>query len=360
MFNILTKIAKGKARNYQVPNLSRLRIFRLFVVLLWCMVFVAGAEIGLRMIGYYPLSPKTTASILSYPKAFEKDPLLGWHLVPGTHRFAPVSALAQETTGTILNGGHRVTRPPVPPITSPHRPKLIFLGDSFTFGDGLNDNETYPWVVQELLPDFEVLNLAVPGYGTCQVYLQLLEYSKTHPLNSAIIIYGMNEFHERRNRPDLRIAWEFSSVSSTGSYFAPSCDLDSSGKLITGPVHEFHAPALSVTRHSSLIRRFLQSFLDGLDFFRNRQHQQLSFKLLEAIHSLSEQKGARFILLMQRFKGSRKEYLDFLSTHGIGVIDGSHPQEGLPEMQLLGDRHPNAEMNRIWGLRIAEALKERK
>lgn len=341
------------------PESNIKRWFRPLVLLLWGAVFVFGAEIALRLIGYAPLSPATTASILSYPKAFEKDPLLGWHLIPGTHRFAPVSALAQETTGTILNGGHRVTQPPALPTTSSNRPKLIFLGDSFTFGDGLNDYETYPWVTQELLPQYEVTNLAVPGYGTCQIYLQLLEYSKTHPLNSATIIYGMNEFHERRNRPDLRISWEFASVSSSGSYFAPSCNLDSSATLITENVSEFRARALSLTRHSSLIRRFLQSFLDGMDFFRNRQHRQLSFKLLEALHSVSEQNGAKFVVLMQRFKGSRKEYQDFLTAKGIGVIDGSHPEENLPQMQLLGDRHPNAEMNRIWALRIAEAFKQK-
>jgi len=49
------------------------------------------------------------------------------------------------------------------------RPKIVVLGDSFTFGVGVNDNETYSSCLETLLKNkFAVINLGVPAYNTSQ------------------------------------------------------------------------------------------------------------------------------------------------------------------------------------------------
>ena len=50
--------------------------------------------------------------------------------------------------------------------------RILVLGDSFTFGMGVEENETFPHHLETLLgktgQDWEVLNFGVPGYNTIQ------------------------------------------------------------------------------------------------------------------------------------------------------------------------------------------------
>jgi hypothetical protein len=53
--------------------------------------------------------------------------------------------------------------------------RILLLGDSFTFGDEVSDNETYAHYLQEMLPDVEVINMGVHGYGHDQMLILLRE-----------------------------------------------------------------------------------------------------------------------------------------------------------------------------------------
>jgi hypothetical protein len=44
------------------------------------------------------------------------------------------------------------------------KPRILLLGDSFTFGSYTHDPHTYPALLQALMPDHEVLNAGMPGY----------------------------------------------------------------------------------------------------------------------------------------------------------------------------------------------------
>ncbi|MDR0232833.1 MAG: hypothetical protein LBI82_12035, partial [Dysgonamonadaceae bacterium] len=47
----------------------------------------------------------------------------------------------------------------------------VFLGCSFTFGDGLMYSSTFPYLFEELNPDYKSYNYGVPGFGPHQIAL---------------------------------------------------------------------------------------------------------------------------------------------------------------------------------------------
>ena len=60
--------------------------------------------------------------------------------------------------------------------------RIVVLGDSFTFGEDVGDDEAWPRRLEELMPGTEVLNLGVHGYGHDQMLLYLREEGlKYHP-----------------------------------------------------------------------------------------------------------------------------------------------------------------------------------
>jgi len=98
------------------------------------------------------------------------DPTLGWALRPDLnhpHFFGDGRDLVTNSHGIRARGEHR----PAPP---PGKRRAIALGDSFTFGHGIGNDESWPAQLDTLLPDWEVLNLGMMGYGLDQAYLLYL------------------------------------------------------------------------------------------------------------------------------------------------------------------------------------------
>ncbi|MCB0213954.1 MAG: SGNH/GDSL hydrolase family protein, partial [Anaerolineae bacterium] len=63
----------------------------------------------------------------------------------------------------------------ITPVDNPEqRDKfMLFFGDSFTFGEGVHDNETLPYYVAQDLPDYMPYNYGLSGYGPQQMLAKL-------------------------------------------------------------------------------------------------------------------------------------------------------------------------------------------
>jgi hypothetical protein len=109
------------------------------------------------------------ASRLQY-EIDEWHPTRGWALKPNL-RDVPVAG------GRVLNSNSRGVRgrrehgDDKPPGTT----RIVVLGDSFTFGEDVGDDETYGHHLERLLPGAEVINLGVHGYGHDQMLIYLRE-----------------------------------------------------------------------------------------------------------------------------------------------------------------------------------------
>lgn len=98
-------------------------------------------------------------------------PTRGWALRPG---LVQVPAFEDRPVSSNSQGlrGRREYAVPKPSGVQ----RVLVLGDSFTFGDEVGDEETYCHYLQGMLPaEIEILNLGVHGYGHDQMLLYLQE-----------------------------------------------------------------------------------------------------------------------------------------------------------------------------------------
>jgi len=102
------------------------------------------------------------------------DPLLGYRGVPCSatvHRASllPDNIPLYAASYSMDENGFRV----VPQSDGPKTAHLAMFGCSFTFGEGVNDDETLPAQVACLQPDVAVHSFALCGYGIGQATLQM-------------------------------------------------------------------------------------------------------------------------------------------------------------------------------------------
>jgi len=75
--------------------------------------------------------------------------------------------------------------------------RILILGDSFSFGEEVSDNQTFSYLLEQLLTESEVINMGVGGYGHDQMFLKLkTEGIKYQP---DMIIVGFLESDMDRN-----------------------------------------------------------------------------------------------------------------------------------------------------------------
>ena len=100
----------------------------------------------------------------------EWHPTRGWALKPNL-RDVPVPG------GKLLNSNSKGVRGRREHAgeKAPGTTRILVLGDSFTFGEDVGDDETYSHHLEQLLPGTEVINLGVHGYGHDQMLIYLRE-----------------------------------------------------------------------------------------------------------------------------------------------------------------------------------------
>lgn len=130
-----------------------------------------NAHTGVTLLGHVallPYRPTAKAAAAAWAEAgastyVVRDDQLGWTIRPNG-AWADYTATAQGFRGP----ADRMTTPSIPPGTL----RISVYGDSFTHGDGVRFEETWPDQLQHLRPNLEVLNFGIPGYGADQALLR--------------------------------------------------------------------------------------------------------------------------------------------------------------------------------------------
>ena len=169
---------------------------KLLLVTLSVVVTLVLAEIAVRVASpaWYPRtqSHQVRNGFGSKPPVNAYDPELGWALSA-----KPVKGHDSGNVGVVytVDHGERMTSNEL------HSgPMIVATGCSFSFGQGINDSDTWPWLLQERLPDYHVVNVAAMGYGTDQALLAAEREIERFPGQVQTVVLGFGVFQIDRNR----------------------------------------------------------------------------------------------------------------------------------------------------------------
>ena len=169
---------------------SKKSINKLFLVLTSILITLSLVEIGYRV-----FFEQETYYAGDFNKRFyEHDSTLGYRM----ERTGKFDAIKINSNGdTLFHTSYTIiadtagNHPSLPRRMGYHNPRdsneLVFLGCSFTFGEGLSDQQNLPYLIGEQ-NEWNVVNLGCTGYGIHQVYeLYRSKYGRTDNRNRTFI-----------------------------------------------------------------------------------------------------------------------------------------------------------------------------
>lgn len=157
--------------------------------------------------------------------------------------------------------------------------RVVLLGDSFTFGEDVGDDETYAHQLETLLKDAEVVNLGVHDYGVDQMLLSLEDPGLTYQPD--VVVLGFAREGMVRNALSFR------------DYAKPRYVAHDGEMELTG---------VPVAKPASLRRRelFRSRFLELVALLRppasEAEVDDITAALLDQLRKTVEKTGARFVI----------------------------------------------------------------
>ena len=161
----------------------------------------------------------------SPPYGFDiHHPTRGWALRP---RLRNVPAFQGKILNTNSRGLRGTSEHSI--RAAPGKSRILLLGDSFSFGEEVSDWETAAARLETLLPDTEVLNLGVHGYGLDQMLIYYQEEGSGYHPDRVILGFVYEDIH--------RDILSFRDFAKPRFYLRPDGSLRSANLPIPSPEH---------------------------------------------------------------------------------------------------------------------------
>ncbi len=210
------------------------------------------------------------------------DSLVGWKLPPST--VLPETTDDYSVTYRSNSLGFRSTREFE---VRPAGDLIAFLGDSYTFGSGVADDETFAALLEAELEGTIIYNFGIGAFGIDQMLLTLEHYALPLKPRLVVVCFIRNDLERSMNSYRKDIVW----------LSKPAFTLED-GEL-TLLTHENRPPALwrAFEKHSRLwaFWRRLEISL-GKDYAIGAQWR-LNRALFERMRNATEAAGASFVLV---------------------------------------------------------------
>lgn len=216
---------------------------------------------------------------------------------------------------------------------------LITLGCSYTFGQGLNDEASIPYLISEQKNEFQVYNYAMAGYGAqhiLPIFNKPIE-SEVQP-DSGILLYFFIDHHLDRLVRDL--------FTIKFNYYTPYYKLGKQGEIINCGLYYQHKPLLTkfVLGLATYPRIFNGIRVIEPFFYKARSDKNYAFlaKIVAASEKAYLEKFPNSKYYVVIFPSENNRAKPFFEKEGLNVLDLSQ-QLNLDEIngRQKDGYHPN-------------------
>jgi hypothetical protein len=262
-----------------------------------------------------------------------KDPIYGMRLVPGHFEVdiaVPEASAPYRFTMDIDADGYRVTS--AKPDLHEGQPAVWIFGCSFTWGYPLDNQDTYPWLIQAGLPDHDVRNFGVHGVGNLRALRQLrelLEYNRREPPVLAVFAYA--SFHKARNVSGAAES-AAGDITQGGHVVDFRTVLDEGALAAVDVPAEIEDPAL-------------------------REETRVTFAIFAELLALCRTHGIRPVLAVQHIAGSSDPVVEFAASLGFEIVPMTVNLGRAIYNVMPFDNHPNAAANTVFAEKLLPVLK---
>lgn len=147
------------------------------------------------------------------------------------------------------------------PTRAKNQPIALFVGDSFTYGNNAETDQSYPYFLKGILPEYSILNAGVPGYGPDQGYNVILDHlemlSKDVGGRPNILVWNINvnDIFDAEEIPVYKIQnGKLKSISGKINYIYLQGVLRN---YLPKPVYESHLLTLALISYRPFSQRLL-------------------------------------------------------------------------------------------------------
>lgn len=333
--------------NTKIKHYILIAVWLLFLLVF----FFASGEVIVRFKGARPWKViPVDVTVKPRGKYVEKHPILGWVLIPGS--FDITLKKSYRFNVTHLPNTLRITHPLNSYIDSINKPEIWILGCSLTYGWSLNDDQTYPWILQKRFSNYEIVNFGVGGYGTTQSLLQFKEALRFNTPKVAILVFS--SFHGARNTYLRSRRKETAPWNKLGSFSYPYVRLDKKGELMYKE-SKFEFLEFPLMRKSAFIH-FIEKKYNKIEKRLSKRHI-VSQKLIMEMARVADEFNVILVVAGITNDVNTQKMLSYLKKKGIYTVDISVDLSKKGYRNLPYDRHPSALANKEYADNIEMFLK---
>lgn len=220
--------------------------------------------------------------------------------------------------------------------------EILLSGCSFVEGYGLDDQDTFGWKLQSLLPQIKVTNLGVGGYGSLQSLMAVKRYlDKGGKSTRRIVVYGFADFHSVR---DIKNPLHQYYITTPGIF--PYCDEQG--------CQTWEGRAAGRLRRALRIFGVLEDALDALRLMWRRElARRVTLRLVRQMSTAVSERGGKLIIAPVSLNDT--SWLTDFRNAGIPVVMCDSETLHQKEYQLE-DGHPNARWTEAYSECLAREL----
>lgn len=302
----------------------------------------AVLELRLRSLGHKAfVRPDCWVDVHPGGRLVQGHPELGYRYLPGAYTVTLYEAFSFRMTHE--DDTLRVTRPNRDEEGPDGRREVWIFGCSLAHGWSLNDDETFPWLLQREFPEVRLVNFGVGGYGTLQSLIQFREAlgARDRP---ALCLLAYASIHDSRNSfSRSRRKQVIPHDRKLGPFSQPVARLDGERGL-TSRMSAMSYREFPLMRRSAVVHYLEKAYNDLED--RLLRGPEISRRLIEEFQQRATAAEVPFVLVGMTGAAGTHDTLRYAAQRGISTFDASVDTSKPGYNNLPYDGHPSAKANR--------------